>query len=319
MTCAISADVISRLVFGNRAVLAFPVLPVLPLPFFPLLVLLGVLLGAGGALFNVCILSSQRAYARVPEKYRLFLAFGASALVGCFLPQALGGGHSIIVSLVAPGQQMIPLLVLLAVRFVFTMVCFGSGAPGGIFLPLLAVGALCGGIFGLGVTGLTGLDSAYLATFVALAMAGYFAAVVRAPVTGILLITEMTGSFSQLLSLALVVLCAYLVAEALHSKPIYESLLERMLHARPESQSSQQGKVLLEEVIHLGSALDGRQISDIPWPKGCLVIAVHRGSQDILPRGDTMLQSGDLLILLTDAQQAAMGKRKIRRLATGQQ
>ena len=59
---------------------------------------------------------------------------------------------------------------------------------------------------------------------VLLAMAGYFTAIVRAPITGIILIFEMTGQVSQMLSMSLVSIVAYLVASALKSEPIYESL-----------------------------------------------------------------------------------------------
>ena len=60
-------------------------------------------------------------------------------------------------------------------------------------------------------------------------MAGYFTAIVRAPLTGIILIFEMTGTVSQLFSLAVVSICAYIVASLLKSEPIYESLLAGLL------------------------------------------------------------------------------------------
>ncbi|MBT2146457.1 chloride channel protein [Clostridioides difficile] len=69
----------------------------------------------------------------------------------------------------------------------------------------------------------------YVNNFVLLAMAGYFTAIVRAPLTGIILIFEMTGSVSQMLSLSVISIVAYIVATLMKSKPIYESLLERLL------------------------------------------------------------------------------------------
>ena len=69
----------------------------------------------------------------------------------------------------------------------------------------------------------------YINNFVLLAMAGYFTAIVRAPLTGIILIFEMTGSVSQMLSLSIISIVAYIVATLLKSDPIYESLLERLL------------------------------------------------------------------------------------------
>ena len=85
------------------------------------------------------------------------------------------------------------------------------------------------GIFGMIGVDYFGLNPEYINNFVLLAMAGYFTAIVRAPLTGIILIFEMTGSLSQMLSLTVVSLVAYVTASLLRSEPIYESLLERLL------------------------------------------------------------------------------------------
>ena len=84
-----------------------------------------------------------------------------------------------------------------------------------------------GGIFAMAGIRLWGLDPVFLNNFVLLAMAGYFAAVVRAPLTGIILIFEMTGTLTQMLSLSVVSIVAYVTATLLGSRPIYESLLDR--------------------------------------------------------------------------------------------
>ena len=93
-------------------------------------------------------------------------------------------------------------------------------------------------------------------------------AVVRAPITGTILITEMTGSFSHLLSLAIVSIVAYIVADIFSSKPIYESLLEKILHNQGEkiSSSNKKNKSILEFAVFMGSALDGLQIKEVKWP-----------------------------------------------------
>ena len=76
------------------------------------------------------------------------------------------------------------------------------------------------------------LDAVYINNFILLAMAGYFTAIVRAPVTGIILIFEMTGSLNHLLSITTVTIVSYIVADLMKSKPIYESLLENLLKKR---------------------------------------------------------------------------------------
>ena len=224
------------------------------------------------------------------------------------MPEVLGGGNELIVSLFTTGNfPILLLMVLLLVKFLFTMISYGSGAPGGIFLPLLAIGALIGNIYGYAIVYFLHLDNTYIYSFIILAMAGYFTAVVRAPITGTILITEMTGSFNYLLSLAIVSITAYIIADILGSKPIYDSLLERILNKQTDGIKigNTKHKAILEFVICMGSTLDGKEIKAIKWPSHCLLVAVKRGEQEIIPRGDTIIQSGDYLIVLTNEDRIA--------------
>jgi CIC family chloride channel protein len=118
-------------------------------------------------------------------------------------------------------------------RFAFTLVSYGTGAAGGIFAPLLVLGALMGLAFGQ-VTALTFPDLLPSPGILAVAgMSAYFAAIVRAPLTGVILIVEMTGNYELMLPLLLAGFCAYFVAESLGDVAIYEALLERDLRRRP--------------------------------------------------------------------------------------
>ena len=83
------------------------------------------------------------------------------------------------------------ILLLLVVKFIFSMFSFGSGAPGGIFFPLLVLGAYIGGFYGMVVVRAMGMDPQLINNFIILAMAGYFTAIVRAPITGIVLILSL--------------------------------------------------------------------------------------------------------------------------------
>jgi Trk K+ transport system NAD-binding subunit len=140
--------------------------------------------------------------------------------------------------------------------------------------------------------------------FTMLGMTGYFAAVVKSPITGTILITEMTGSFNHLLSLAIVAIVAYIVADILGSKPIYESLLERLLQNQGEKISigNKKNKAILEFPVCIGAELDGKQIKEIKWPSRCLLVAVKRGEDEIILKGDTVNYPGDYLIVLTNEE-----------------
>jgi chloride channel protein, CIC family len=115
--------------------------------------------------------------------------------LGWFVPSALGGGQRL-VEAVLQGHialSLIPLWFLL--RFGLTMASYGCGAPGGIFAPLLVLGSLIGLAVGkvahLWIPGTIDHPGA----FAVVGMAAYFAAIVRAPLTGIVLIVEMTNTY----------------------------------------------------------------------------------------------------------------------------
>ena len=177
--------------------------------------------------YNFCVEKVQALYSKIPWQFvRALIPFLLAGVLLLVYPSVLGGGNHL-VGAVSQEVALESLLLLFVLKFTFSMLSFGSGVPGGIFLPLLVLGAVVGSTFCQGLH-LLGVEAA-TANFVILGMAGLFSAIVRAPVTGIILISEMTGSLSQLLTLSLVSLAAYLVADLLHSKPVYDLLLERLL------------------------------------------------------------------------------------------
>lgn len=310
LASALTANYVASGFFGLEPVLAYPNSQEVPLRDYLYILILGAIIGILGVAFNKSILFTQTLYNRIrkiPKEFRVIIPLLLSIPFGLFIPQVLGGGHEIIVSLLAENQTLSFLLILFIAKFFFTMLSYGSGAPGGIFLPLLSMGAVIGGVYGLILVQAFGADKSLVGTFVVLAMAGYFTAIVRAPITGIILITEMTGSFHYLLPLAVVSITAYLVADVMGEKPIYESLLERLLHKADDSGTigDKKHKTILEFCVCMGSHLDGQRIRDVSWPKHSLLVAVKRGEQEIIPKGETVIEAGDYLIVLTNDDQVS--------------
>lgn len=230
MASTITADFIASYIFGLKPIFTLKVGQTMPLKYYWLIMILGIVLGVFGALFNKCLDMFQNLNKRpFIRPFRMIIPFGLLFVLGFIYPNAIGSG-SHLVEIASTGKFIISAMcILFIVRFLFFMFCFGSGAPGGIFMPLLVFGAILGSIFGqISGVGL-GFGNAYLETFVIVGMAGYFAAIVRAPVTGIILISEMTGTLSNLLALSLVSLSAYFAADLLKAKPVYDQLLERIL------------------------------------------------------------------------------------------
>ena len=126
------------------------------------------------------------------------------------------------------------MLLLLVGRFLLTMVSYGSGAAGGIFAPLLVLGSLGGLALGAGVHAWLPEWAVNPEIFAVVGMGALFTATVRAPLTGIVLMTELTGKYDFMLPLLVSGFAAYGIAEALRDQPIYEALRERSMRGSAE-------------------------------------------------------------------------------------
>ena len=307
MSAAVIADFVSKEFFGLNPIFNFDVSTAVQLQDYWILIILGVILGLLGALYNWLLLRTQGIYKKISKldtKVKMMIPFMMAGILGLTFPVVLGGGHHVIAELHI--EQAIGVLLLIwIVKFLFSMVSFGSGAPGGIFFPLLVLGGTIGAVFGKVFIDYLGYDSALFYNFVILAMAGYFTAIVRAPITGVVLIIEMTGSFNHLLSLTVVSLIAYVIADLVKSPPIYEALLENLIRGGSDGldKETEKGKkVVIEMVVQHGSLIEEKQIKEIVWANRCLVVGVKRGETEVIPTGETIIKAGDFLIILTEAE-----------------
>lgn len=310
MAASLVANYISSGIFGMQPVFSFTVDSMIPLRGYVYIVILGILCGVLGAFYNKVLLLSQTAYKKLsflPQAVRMMIPFLCAGVLGFTMPEVLGGGHGMIAALYHGEPALTVILVLLAGKFLYSMVSFGSGAPGGIFFPLLVLGAYIGGAYGTVVVDWCGFDRSFVANLVIIAMAALFSAIVRAPVTGIVLISEMTGSFSHLMSLATASLAAYIVAELLRSKPVYESLTERLLAGRNVhiAKGAAGKKSIITSMIEEGSEADGCTIQKLGLPADTLVVSVTRGAEELIPRGQLKLKAGDLLATMVSERDLA--------------
>lgn len=308
MIASLMADFVSKNFFGMTPSLHFSQLNSLPLKYYWGLIILGIVIGVSGVIFSNGLLKTQDLYKKLNKsvEVKCIIPFVITGIVGIIFPIVLGGGHDLIMELKDSNFTMMFLFTLIVVKFLFTFVCFGSGAPGGIFFPLLVLGALVGNFVGLVFAKYLGIPDMYIVNFIVLAMAGHFASIVKAPITAILLISEMTGSLNHLLSLAVVVIVSQLTSDILNSAPIYESLLSTILAKGINKYEGRVGKkTLIEIAVQIYSELDDKEIKDIDWPEDCLVVSIHRGEKEILPRGDTKIYAGDLLVIMTNEDHAS--------------
>lgn len=228
---ALCADFVSQTCFGLRPVLDFGQIPDLPMNLHIWIIPLGIFAGFVGSIMNRSLLGLQTLYGYLPKWMPVAIACLIAIPVGLFLPEVLGGGSNL-VRLSEYGKASLAMLCLLFVaKMLFTSTSFGCGAPGGIFMPILAVGALAGGVAARWIASVSafGIDTKFVSVFAVCVMAGTLSASVKAPLTSILLTVEMSGTMIHTLPVAASAFIALLISDILKTKPIYGELLERYM------------------------------------------------------------------------------------------
>ncbi len=244
-TGVIMSSIVFRVFNGERAVIEVGQLTNAPVYTLWLYLLLGIIFGAIGPLFNRLVLGMQDVFARIHHgniTRWVLLGGGIGGLCGLLAlwePVAAGGGFDLIPIAAAGNFTVGMLLFIFIARVVTTVLCFSSGAPGGIFAPMLALGTLLGSAFGMACAAWFPDWHLQAGTFAIAGMGALLAASVRAPITGIVLVLEMTDNYQLILPMIITCLGATLLAQFLGGKPLYSTILARTL-AKQEAERQAQ-------------------------------------------------------------------------------
>lgn len=203
----------------------------------PFFLVLGLLAGLLGALFSKGIFASlaiNRRILRLSLPWRIGLAGLISGLVIAALPAAFRDGTGLREFLVMGDAGWQFTMMAFAVKFLLTLIAYGSGAPGGIFAPALLLGSALGYLVGISAHTLElwvgiplGIPAgiAPTTTYALAGMGAFFSAVTRVPITAIVIVFEMTTDFNLVLPLMIGAVIAYLIADRISSGSIYSRLL----------------------------------------------------------------------------------------------
>lgn len=197
----------------------------------PLHLVLGIAAGLLAVVYNrtlVATLDVAERFGWVPIELRAATVGAAVGAIAWFLPGLVGGGDPLTQRALAGAEALALLPALFVVRLVLGSVSYAAGTPGGLFAPMLVLGSQLGlafGRIGEGAFPALGLQPV---GFALVGMAAFFAGVVRAPLTGIVLVTEMTGNVTMLLPILTACFAAMIVPALLGNAPIYETLRDRI-------------------------------------------------------------------------------------------
>ena len=307
LIASVIADITTRSLLGQLPVFFVQTPSIPPLTLLPYALVIGVVAAVLGVAFNRGLLASLGLFDRLGR----WPAWTGGALVGLgvgavalWAPLAVGSGHHLVERMLTNDMALTALCGFFVLRFLLTMLSYGCGAPGGIFAPLLVLGAATGLAIGGIAQQFDPQVTAYLPTFAVVGMAAYFSAIVRAPLTAIVLMVEMTGNYSLVLPLVVVCLTAAGIADFLRDLPVYEALLERDL-LRTEAPPQIESALLVDLCIAPGAPFDGKRIRELGLPPGSIIIALRRNLRDMVPTADSQLSADDQITVLVAPDAAA--------------
>jgi CIC family chloride channel protein len=200
---------------------------------------LGLIVGCVGVVYNRAILGTVMIADRLqqlPVELRAALIGALVGLLAWLAPGVVGGGDAITQRTLSGMVSATLVLGVFLLRFALGPLSYAAGTPGGLFAPILVLGSQSGFLFGSLCAQWVPAVAAHQTALAIAGMVAFFTAVVRAPVTGIILVIEMTASFTLLLPMLSACFAAMLVTNLLGNAPIYDSLRERTLKRarRPE-------------------------------------------------------------------------------------
>ncbi len=228
VVAAVAAAVVERAVMGGRPIFAVPSYSLGS--WWELLVYagLGGISGIGATVFVKGLLGLRRwvkSWSGAPVWAKPAVGGVLMALIGLAWPQTLGIGYPTM-SAALLGQLSAPSMAgLSAAKLLATVMSYGWGLSGGIFSPTLFIGAMLGGATGATVHFFVPTTANAVGSFALVGMGAFFAGAVRAPITSILIIFEMTGDYAIILPLMISNVLSYTIAARLQGRPLYDALL----------------------------------------------------------------------------------------------
>lgn len=235
LLATLCADGVSRWFNGQSPQLGAYGHPAPELAFLPCFLLLGWLGGLLGVVFNQTLLGLMRVRRRRDGWMLVFPVALLVGVIGWMNASWISGGDAIIQQARTGELGMAMAIFLLVVRFYLTIGGYATGVAGGLFAPMLVLGALLGKVIALS------MPAVEPQACVLVGMAALFTGIVRAPLTGVLLIVEMAGAHALTWPLIAASVVAKGTADALGDQPIYDALLAQQ-RATEQQASHHPGK-----------------------------------------------------------------------------
>jgi len=219
--------IVLRVLLGNNPLFKVPQYQLVHPVEFAVYAVLGVSGGLVSVAFTKLLLGMRAKFLRFPQKTAWFQPVAGGLLVGLmgwFVPQVLGVGYGFVGEALNGRMAFQLMLLLVVLKLLAVTASYASGNAGGIFGPALFIGAMLGGSVGTVAHHLLPAYTATPGAYALVGMGAVFAGIVRAPMTSVLMIFEMTQDYAVIVPLMIANLVSLFIASRLQHEPIYEAL-----------------------------------------------------------------------------------------------
>lgn len=234
--------------------------------------------------------------ARLPFYVRILAILAATLALGLVSFDFISTGHELTLHLFPMDKPILLLLVILLVRITLTLLANTNGITGGIFLPILSLGALVAAIFGTLCVKHLGLSPDYYTVILVLGICGCISGMMKMPLTAIFFGIEALGCADNIVPVMLVAVLAYAMTELFG----VESINDSVIAARVKAMEGDSDPEVVDTHVTVGEGAFavGRQIRDILWPNNLFVLSVRRAEEarsTVDEHGENHIHPGDIL------------------------
>jgi CIC family chloride channel protein len=239
-----TAWMVLRVFLGDHPLFKVPQYQLVHPAEFAIYAVLGIAGGGVSALFTKLLLGMRARFLRLPLKTVWFQPLAGGLLVGLigwFIPQVMGVGYGYVGDALNGSMAFKMMLLLVVLKLITVTTSYASGNAGGIFGPALFIGAMLGGSVGTVAHHVFPDYTANAGAYALVGMGAVFAGIVRAPMTSVLMIFEMTQDYAVIVPLMIANMISLFIASRLQAEPIYEALAVQDGIHLPSADARQRG------------------------------------------------------------------------------
>jgi H+/Cl- antiporter ClcA len=233
---------------------------------------------------------------KIPHHVKIFLVYALTLVFGLVSFSFISTGHEIFPLLLEGKVAVLGLVALLLVRMSLTLFANTNKLTGGVFIPIMALGAIMASIVGRGLQSAFGLDQSYQTIILALGVAGCIASMMKMPLTAVIFSLEALGCGNNVIHVIIVVAVSFIITELFGVKGINDGIIDNIVKSQEETHK----RLVIDThiTIQKGSFAEFRHVKDIIWPSNFFLLSIIPSKSRkafIDQEGSMTLHEGDVL------------------------